>query len=147
VPFSGRQVKVYAAKAPNHGIAAFSIDGGAETNVDLYRSSRLDQVLLWTSPVLAPGTHTLKVRVTGTKNARSSGVYVPSLSVPHRELPGTGGAREKQPKELVKCLAIQRLQGKLPADEHLAGPVLGEAHKWRLAIPVQELVRVDHARR
>jgi O-glycosyl hydrolase len=78
VQFTGSQVKVYAAVAPNQGIAAFSVDGGAETNVDLYASSRTDQVLQWTSPSLTPGTHTLKVRVTGSKNPASSYYYVPA---------------------------------------------------------------------
>jgi O-glycosyl hydrolase len=78
VRFNGTQIKVYAAKAPNHGIAAFSIDGGAETNVDFYVSSRQEQALVYSSPGLAAGAHILKVRVTGTKNSRSSGVYIPA---------------------------------------------------------------------
>ncbi len=73
VRFNGSQVKVYAAKAPGHGIVAVSIDGGAETNVDLYASSRQDQALVYTSPGLALGQHTLKVRTTGTKNGSSTG--------------------------------------------------------------------------
>ena len=78
VDFNGTQVKVYAARAPNHGKAAISIDGGTETTLDLYNSTRQDQYLIWTSPVLPAGSHTLKVRVTGAKNRKSSGVYVPA---------------------------------------------------------------------
>src|SRR5690349_10961564 len=37
--FSGFQVKVYFANYPTHGIAAVSIDGGAETMVDLYSTA------------------------------------------------------------------------------------------------------------
>jgi hypothetical protein len=78
VPFSGTQAHLYGARAPWHGIAAVSIDGGPETNVDTYAASRADGVWLWSSPVLAAGPHTLKVRVTGQKNASASGTYVVS---------------------------------------------------------------------
>jgi len=76
VRFTGAQIKLYMAKDPAHGIAGVSIDGGTESNVDLYASTRADQVLVWTSPVLAAGSHTLKVRVTGNKNASSSNTFV-----------------------------------------------------------------------
>lgn len=76
VPFSGTQVHLYGAKAPSHGIAAVSIDGGPETTVDTYAASRADGVWLWSSPVLPAGPHTLKVRVTGQRNASASGSYV-----------------------------------------------------------------------
>jgi hypothetical protein len=73
VGFNGTQVKVFTAKASNQGIAAISIDGGTETLVDTYASTRSDNALIYTSPELAPGQHTVKVRVTGTKNASSTG--------------------------------------------------------------------------
>ncbi len=76
VRFSGTQVKIYATTAPNQGIQAVSIDGGPETMVDLYSASRAHQVLVYTSPVLADATHTLKVRVTGTKNGSASDSFV-----------------------------------------------------------------------
>jgi hypothetical protein len=78
VDFNGTRIKLYGAKANNHGKAAVSIDGGPETIIDFYASTRQDQVLMWTSPVLALGNHTLKVRVTGTKRAQSSGYYIPA---------------------------------------------------------------------
>ena len=78
VGFNGTQVKVYTAKASNQGIAAISIDGGTETLVDTYASTRSDGVLIYTSPELAPGQHTVKVRVTGTKNASSTGNIITS---------------------------------------------------------------------
>ncbi len=76
VAFTGSQASVYMAKAYNHGIAAVSIDGGTESLVDLYSSTRQDQVLVYTSPVLSLGQHTIKVRVTGTKNSSSTGYSV-----------------------------------------------------------------------
>jgi hypothetical protein len=73
VRFNGRQIRLYGAKANNHGIAAVRIDNGAEVNVDFYAATRSDNTLLWTSPMLAVGQHTLRVRVTGTRNPSSSG--------------------------------------------------------------------------
>ena len=76
--FSGQQVRVYASMAPNAGIAAFSVDNGAETYLDTYAAIRTDDVFLFATPTLANGTHTLKVRVTGLKNAASTGYNVPA---------------------------------------------------------------------
>jgi lysophospholipase L1-like esterase len=76
VSFDGSQVHLYGAKAPWHGIAAVSVDGGAETSVDTYSATRSDGAWLWSSPVLAPGPHKMKVRVTGLKNPSATGTYV-----------------------------------------------------------------------
>ncbi len=78
VIFNGARVDLYGARAPNHGIAAISIDGGTETFVDYYAPSRTDKTLIWCSPSLETGTHTLKVRVTGLKNSSSTGYSIPS---------------------------------------------------------------------
>jgi chitinase len=86
--FSGTQVALYGVKDVQNGIAAVSIDGGAETNVDFYGSTRIGNQLLWTSATLASGSHTVKVRVTGTKNASSSNSYV----VPDRVDVTSGGS-------------------------------------------------------
>jgi hypothetical protein len=74
--FTGTQAAVYASKDVHTGIMAASVDGGAETLVDTYAPVRADQVLLYTTPTLANGTHTIKVRITGTKNASSSGTTI-----------------------------------------------------------------------
>jgi hypothetical protein len=87
--FTGTQVKLYGAKDPGHGIAAISIDGGSETNVDYYASSRQGQQLMYTSPTLSSGSHTVKVRLTGTKNAASSGTYI---TVDRADIAGSSGA-------------------------------------------------------
>lgn len=76
--FTGQQARVYASMSPNGGIAAFSVDNGAETYFDTYAPSRTDDVSLFATPTLANGVHTLKVRVTGLKNAASSGFNVPA---------------------------------------------------------------------
>jgi O-glycosyl hydrolase len=76
--FSGQQARVYASMAPNSGIGAYSVDNGAETYFDGYAATRVDDVALFTTPTLASGTHTLKVRVSGLKNPSSSGYNVPA---------------------------------------------------------------------
>nr|WP_285891423.1 glycosyl hydrolase 53 family protein [Paenibacillus pasadenensis] len=78
--FDGTQIAIKGAKDWKHGIAAISIDGGTETSVDLYAAAR-ETVTYFTSSVLAPGQHTVKVRVTGTKNNASSGTFIPVDSV------------------------------------------------------------------
>jgi len=78
VAFTGVRADLYAAKAPNHGIAAVSIDGGTEQLVDFYASARSDKILVWSSPSLAAGAHTLRVRVTGNKNTASTGYTIPA---------------------------------------------------------------------
>jgi O-glycosyl hydrolase len=74
--FSGQRARVYASMAPNSGIGAYSVDNGAETYFDGYAATRVDDVVLFTTPTLATGTHTLKVRVTGLKNPASTGYNV-----------------------------------------------------------------------
>jgi Transposase len=76
VSFTGNQVKLYAATAPWHGTAAISIDGTPETAVDFYSPFRVDQALVYTSPILATGAHMITVRVTRAKNTNSTGTVV-----------------------------------------------------------------------
>jgi len=76
INFSGTQIKLYAAETNNGGFAAVSVDGGPETNVDDYSALNAGDVLVYTSPTLAPGSHTLEVRNTGTHNPNSSGTRV-----------------------------------------------------------------------
>ena len=76
--FTGTQARVHGAFGPNQGIAAYSVDDGAETDVDLYAATRADNQLTYVTPTLPPGTHRIKVRVTGLKNFHSSGTIVPA---------------------------------------------------------------------
>jgi len=74
--FVGVQIGLFGAVDPRNGIGAVSVDGGAETMVDFYAASRAGNHLVWTSPELTPGMHTLRLRVTRTKNATSTGLTV-----------------------------------------------------------------------
>ena len=73
--FTGAQARVYASKDASHGIEAYSVDGRVETLVDAYSPARQDQVLMYTTPALGSGLHTLRVRITGTSNPASTGMY------------------------------------------------------------------------
>jgi endoglucanase len=72
ITFTGTSLALYSSRAPYHGIAAVSVDGGPESDVDLYDATRVDQALVFTTTTLANATHTVRVRVTGRKNPASS---------------------------------------------------------------------------
>lgn len=80
--FSGTGVALVYAKWHNRGIAAVSVDGGPETTVDMYAAGTSDLATVQTQQVfpvasgLSNGTHTLRVRVTGTRNPAASSVLV-----------------------------------------------------------------------
>jgi|GEM_PF-592835 len=74
--FNGNGVKIYGVREASAGVAGISIDNGAETNVDLYAKSRTDNTLIYESDVLQDGEHTVKIRITGNKNASSSGTWL-----------------------------------------------------------------------
>ena len=74
--FTGVQISYHGVTASHHGIVAVSIDDGPETMIDLYRTTKTGDVLLWTSPIMPRGSHTLRIRVTGTRNPASTGTGV-----------------------------------------------------------------------
>lgn len=76
ITFTGTRLMLYGVKDPRHGIGAVSIDGGAESQVDFYAATRAGNTLLWTSPVLPAGTHTFRLRVTGTANPSAGNTWV-----------------------------------------------------------------------
>ena len=74
--FSGTQVALYGAKASHHGQASVQIDGGTAVTVDQYSSTRQDNVLMYRSPALTAGAHTVRVTVKGTRQAASTGTVI-----------------------------------------------------------------------
>jgi hypothetical protein len=74
--FSGNQVALHAVKDVDQGIMSVSVDGGSPVNVDNYSPTRNASGIVWTSPVLSTGTHTLTIVNTGTKNSASSGTNI-----------------------------------------------------------------------
>ncbi len=65
VRFKGVKIDVFATVASHHGTGMASIDGGAETKVNYKATQRGEQVLVWSSPILANREHVLKIRVFG----------------------------------------------------------------------------------
>jgi hypothetical protein len=84
--FTGTQVAIRGVKDVDQGISGFSVDGGPVTYVDDYSSSRIPQATLWSSYGLTPGTHTVTVTVTGTKNTASANHIV---ALDHAVVTGT----------------------------------------------------------
>ena len=74
--FTGTGATIWGVKDHDQGIAAFSVDGGPVTYADDYASTRTAQAPLWSSSGLAPGTHTITIANTGTKNTSSANVTV-----------------------------------------------------------------------
>jgi hypothetical protein len=91
--FYGTQVKLFFHGESANGIAAISVDGGAETYVDTFNQFRLAmQQQYYTSPVLPEGVHTVRVRVTGQNNGIAVNTYVQLMSAEVVDAPIEGGA-------------------------------------------------------
>ena len=84
VPFTGTGVRWISSKSGNHGIAEVFLDGTDMGPVDTYGSSTVNQQVQWSATNLANGSHTLRIVVTGQKNAASSGTFIPidAIDVP-----------------------------------------------------------------
>jgi hypothetical protein len=67
---------IRSSTGPDRGIFTPNVDGVDQANVDLYSAIPAVHQLVWQSSVLAVGTHTCKLTVTGTKNGSSSSVNV-----------------------------------------------------------------------
>jgi hypothetical protein len=75
--FNGTKVKLYGAKAPNHGIAYISVDGTTPAAIDYYSSDRKDNTLIYESTTLDSNKeHTIIVIASGLKNTSSSGIAI-----------------------------------------------------------------------
>ena len=70
--FSGVQARLYGVLDTNEGIGHVSVDG-TRSDIDFYAHSRAGDSLVWQSPLLAPGTHTITLTVSGRKNPQSTG--------------------------------------------------------------------------
>lgn len=77
VRFTGTRVVLHGTKAPDHGQSDVSIDGRAPVLVDHYQAGgRQDGVAVYVSPALENTTHTIRVRVRGSKSWASRGSTV-----------------------------------------------------------------------
>ncbi len=85
VAFSGRAVQWIGPKSSDEGIAAVSIDGKQVATIDTYAApSKEFQQVLFEATGLAAGDHTLKIVVSGQKDAASSAdtVAIDAVNVP-----------------------------------------------------------------
>jgi hypothetical protein len=71
--FVGDNVEWWAEKRENHAIVGVSIDGGAETMVDLYAATTVNGSQMVYSAGLTQGNHTIRLRLTNTRNVASTG--------------------------------------------------------------------------
>jgi hypothetical protein len=74
--YFGYGFRLWSRTQGNLGIVALSVDGGGETNIDLYSAATLNSFAISTTAVnIALGFHRVKLRVTHTKNAASTDFY------------------------------------------------------------------------
>jgi beta-galactosidase GanA len=76
VNFTGTAVQYIAPTASNHGYADIYLDGTKVATVDGYSSGTDFQQVLYSASGLTDTTHTLKIVVTGQKDAASGGTFV-----------------------------------------------------------------------
>jgi hypothetical protein len=71
--FTGTEIALHAVKDVDQGEMDISVDGGSPTVVDDYAPTRIAGGVVWTSPTLSEGTHTLTITCAGTHDGSSSG--------------------------------------------------------------------------
>ncbi len=74
--FTGRQVKLYGIQGRGYGIATISVDNGTPTTVDLYANKTDTKFTMFTSNTLSTGNHTVKVTLSGNKNAAATNAWI-----------------------------------------------------------------------
>jgi hypothetical protein len=81
--FAGTEVTWIGVRAPFVGMADVFVDGVFAQRIDLYSATEQVQAPLFTASGLAPGTHSLRVEATGTKNpaAATTRVYIDTFDV------------------------------------------------------------------
>jgi hypothetical protein len=71
--FTGTEIAIHAVKDVDQGIMGISVDGGSPTVVDDYSPTRIASGVVWTSPTLSEGNHTITITCLGTHDGASSG--------------------------------------------------------------------------
>jgi hypothetical protein len=72
VTFVGSYLGWITKESPVYGMAKVTLDGGTPVIVDLCSASEGFKQLAWQTGQLVPGTHTVLIEWTGTKNARAT---------------------------------------------------------------------------
>jgi hypothetical protein len=77
LPFTGRRIYIYGVSGPNGGTALVSIDRGDRSErIDFASPAKVSHALVYASPPLSPGLHTLIVDVWGSKYVNIDGVEI-----------------------------------------------------------------------
>ena len=76
VPFRGTAIGWVGYRGPDAGIADVQIDGGAQTEVDLYAPTATFQPTVFSATGLADTNHTITITATGRKNNASTAFRV-----------------------------------------------------------------------
>ena len=89
--FRETSVRVVARTASYLGVANVYLDGKRVTTVDLYSAANGYKKVVYTSPTLSYGTHTVRIERSGTKRDASSGrnIDVDAFVVPDSQAPAT----------------------------------------------------------
>ena len=74
--FKGGGVGLVAPGSPDQGIAEVYVDGRLVTTVDQFSEAPADEPTLHHITGLAPGIHTITVKVSGEKNDRATGTRI-----------------------------------------------------------------------
>ena len=75
IHFSGQRIAVYGVEGHAGGFAKLSLDGVGIGQADFFSPS-VDPKIVYMSPRLIPGQHTLSIEVTGGRAERSDGDFV-----------------------------------------------------------------------
>jgi hypothetical protein len=73
ITFTGTELGLHAVNDVDQGYMTVSVDGGTPTMIDDYAPIRDANGVVWTSPMLASGSHTITITATGSHDSRSSG--------------------------------------------------------------------------
>lgn len=79
--WDGTTAELIGPRDVNSGLLEVRLDNRPAVVVDTYSAAREDGVVLYRTPELADGRHTLTVTVLGRKNVSSSGTYVGVASI------------------------------------------------------------------
>jgi hypothetical protein len=74
--FDGTAVQVIGDRAPDHGQFRVYLDAELEGSFDAWQDRRTDQQVLYAAYGLSPGTHTVRVEVTGLKDSHAAASFV-----------------------------------------------------------------------
>jgi len=76
LPFTGNEMVLISDLDPYRGRAEIWIDGAYQTTIDCYSATTKYQRVVWTSPTLSSGPHTVMVKVLGTKSGSARAAWV-----------------------------------------------------------------------